>query len=143
MSNINNMRFRAITVPNKDKDNSNSHHSGKAAWLAWYDAEKRSNAAKKMHNEFFESDAHMDCLFAVMDITKDFFGTAPNYITARGMGERKPFEVVKYHGVGSRLSCHPLRARKQHDLFDKLAKIPNIKVVNKNGHLSVQIHPTV
>jgi hypothetical protein len=135
------MSSTVYTVRNKDKDTGNSHHSGQAAFWAWHDAERRSSAAKKKHKKFFQSNEHVDRLFAVMDITKAFFGTAPNYITARGLGQRKPFEVVKYHGVGSRLSNHPLRARKQKDLYDKLAAIPNIKIVNKDGHFSVQIHP--
>lgn len=106
---------------------------------SYLDARERDAIARKQHELFFDTDAHVDRVIAVCDILKAFFKRSPNYLTARGINSNKPFENIKYQDVGSLLSRTPI-AVKNERLYGPLLALGNVQVISKNGHLTVRIY---
>ena len=82
---------------------------------------------------------YVDRVVAAANIMTAFFGRAPNYYTARGLGSRKPFENIKYEDVGYFLSRTKV-AEKNARLYKPLLDMGNVEVISKNGHLVVRVY---
>lgn len=105
---------------------------------SYLDAKERDAIAKEQHKGFFDTDEHVDRLVAVSDVLKGFFGRSPDYITARGINRKRPFENVKYEHVGSILSRTPADVKNAR-LYAPLLALGNVEVISKNGHLTVRV----
>lgn len=106
---------------------------------SYLDAQERSKEAYEAHRSMFDTDQHVDRVEQVCQILEDFFGFPVSYLTYRGIGTRKPFESIKMNQVGHILSKRSI-ADKNAKLYQPLMNLGNIKVVSKNGHLTVQVY---
>lgn len=106
---------------------------------AYLNAKERGEVAMTQHQDFFESDTHLDRLETVLAITKQFFGRNPDYITPRGVNRSRPFEAVKFADVGRLLTKTPTGVKNE-TLYAPLLNMGNVEVNSKNGHLVVRIY---
>jgi hypothetical protein len=121
------------------REDNNTHTASPCAWAAFKDAKERDMIARHKHKALFDTDAHVDRVVAACDILKAFFGHSPNYITARGLGARRPFENIKYQDVGGVLSKKSVK-EKNTKLYKPLLDMGNTEVISKNGHLIVRVY---
>lgn len=120
------------------EDTTNSIRSSNPV-ASFLDAMSRDKQARTIHKKLFDTDKHVDRVVAACDTLKAFFGSNPNYITARGLGGRRPFESIKYEHVGRKLSRTPIY-QKNEQLYAPLLAMGNVEVISKNGHLTVRIY---
>lgn len=106
---------------------------------SYLDAMSRDKQARQIHRKLFDTDRHVDRVVGACDILKAFFGSSPNYITARGLGGRKPFESIKYEHVGRKLSRTPIY-KKNKELYAPLLAMGDVEVISRNGHLTVRVY---
>ena len=66
-----------------------------AARFATLDANIRSQEAEELHPAFFNDPAHIDRVEQVKQIVKNFFTGSTVYVNKRGLGNRRPFTVIK------------------------------------------------
>ncbi len=125
-----------LTLINEDTTNSIRSHNPLGSYL---DANSRSQAAYDAHKDLFDTDEHVDRVVKVTDIIKSFFGHPPHYFTYRGLGTRRPFESIKVADVGHILSKISIE-RKNAELYAPLLAMERVKVIPKNGHLTIHVY---
>lgn len=106
---------------------------------SYLDASNKSKQAYDMHKSLFDTDKHVERVEAVANIIQSFFGHPPHYYTYRGRGTRTPFESIKVANVGHILSKFSAK-KKNEELYKPLEDLGNIKVVPKNGHLTIRVY---
>lgn len=124
------------TLINEDTSNTVRSSNPLGSYL---DARERSKAAYDAHKTLFDTDEHVDRVAAVCNIVERFFGHPPSYLTYRGLGTRKPFENIKVANVGHILSKISIE-RKNAELYAPLLAMEGVKVIPKNGHLTIHVY---
>lgn len=120
------------------EDTSNTYTSNNPYWAA-VDAQDRDVLAREQHRSFFEDSQHQARVEQVSEILRRFFKRHPDFITARGVNRRRPFETVKMEWVGNILT-RTARAVKNRELYEPLLALENVEVISKNGHLTVRVY---
>lgn len=126
----------SLTLVKEETSNSYRSQNPLGSYL---DANNRSQQAFELHKSLFDSDEHVDRVVAVNDIITKFFGHPPHYRTYRGLGSRRPFESVKVANVGHILSRISIE-RKNAELYAPLLAMEGVKVISKNGHLTIHVY---
>lgn len=121
-----------------NEETSNSFRSNNPLG-SYLDANNRSQRAYDAHKSLFDSNEHVDRVVAVTEIVTKFFGHPPSYFTYRGLGTRRPFESIKVANVGHVLSRHKIE-KKNAELYAPLLAIDGVKVISKNGHLTIHVY---